>query len=87
MCPYVGGNWSNGANAGLWYVNCNNSASNSNSNIGARLASDLLTARNRTPTGWRAVPHPSGRLSSLHGETSIERGGLRVAAFHFARTA
>jgi len=36
--PYVGGFWSNGADAGLWCVNCSNSASNSYSNIGARLA-------------------------------------------------
>lgn len=34
----MGGNWSQAANAGLWYVNVNNSASNSNSNRGARLA-------------------------------------------------
>ena len=36
--PDVGGRWSNGANAGLWYVNCFNSASNSSTHIGARLA-------------------------------------------------
>ena len=34
---YVGGNWNNEGNCGLWYLNCNNSSSNSNSNIGARL--------------------------------------------------
>ena len=45
MGPNVGGNWSNGANAGLWYVNCNNSASNVNSNIGSRLASDHFTGQ------------------------------------------
>ena len=28
-----GGNWSNGANAGLFYLNVNNAASNSNTNI------------------------------------------------------
>jgi len=38
--PIVGGNWNNAANAGLWNLNVNNSASNSNSNIGARLAND-----------------------------------------------
>jgi hypothetical protein len=36
--PFVGGGWSGGANAGLWYVNCYNSASTSISSIGARLA-------------------------------------------------
>jgi len=38
VLPIVGGNWDNAANAGLWYVNCNNAASNTNTNIGARLA-------------------------------------------------
>lgn len=33
----VGGNWNNGTNAGLWYSNGNNDASNSNTNIGGRL--------------------------------------------------
>ena len=32
----VGGNYSNGSNAGLLYFNANNSSSNANSNIGAR---------------------------------------------------
>lgn len=33
----VGGNWNNGSNAGVSYVNANNSLSNTNSNIGSRL--------------------------------------------------
>lgn len=37
---YNGGNWSNGANAGPFYLNVNNAPSNSNTNIGARLAND-----------------------------------------------
>lgn len=37
---YHGGNWSNGANAGLFCLNVNNSASNANSNIGGRLANE-----------------------------------------------
>lgn len=36
--PYVGGFWSNGASAGLWFVNCYNAASYSFTNVGARLA-------------------------------------------------
>jgi hypothetical protein len=36
--PFVGGYWSNGANAGLWIVHCNYAASRSNSSLGARLA-------------------------------------------------
>lgn len=46
-----GGNWSNGANAGLLYLNVNNAASNANSNIGARLAND----NGQKPSGsWAA---------------------------------
>lgn len=35
-----GGNYGNGSNAGLFYLNVNNAASNANSNIGGRLAND-----------------------------------------------
>ena len=38
---YYGGNWNNGANAGLGALNLNNPASNANSNIGARPAKDI----------------------------------------------
>ena len=34
---YVGGNANNGSNAGLLYANANNSASNTNTNIGSQL--------------------------------------------------
>lgn len=37
---YNGGNWDNGANAGLFYLNVNNAPSNANTNIGARLANE-----------------------------------------------
>lgn len=33
-----GGNWNNGANAGLFYANGNNSRGNANANIGFRSA-------------------------------------------------
>lgn len=36
--PFVGGNWSDAANAGLWYVYCSGAASTSSTSIGARLA-------------------------------------------------
>lgn len=36
MCPIVGGNWNNSVNAGVWAVNCNNVAGNSNNNVGCR---------------------------------------------------
>jgi len=34
---HVGGNFNNGANDGLWYWNLNNTSSNANWNIGARV--------------------------------------------------
>ena len=37
-CVYRGGNWNNGTNAGVFYLNGNNSRSNSNTNIGFRSA-------------------------------------------------
>jgi len=40
----VGGNWNNGSNAGVRTANANNSASNSNNNIGFRLANCALKA-------------------------------------------
>lgn len=36
FCPLSGGNWNNSSNAGVWYLNLNNSRSNSNNNIGFR---------------------------------------------------
>lgn len=48
---YVGGNWSNGTNAGLLYFNANNTSSNSNTNISARLLSNSIIIA-------QAFPHP-----------------------------
>ena len=39
---YRGGNWNNGANAGVFYLNGNNSRTNSNTNIGFRVALALI---------------------------------------------
>ncbi|MDO4305768.1 MAG: hypothetical protein Q4C77_02960 [Eubacteriales bacterium] len=36
--PICGGNWNNTSNAGVFYVNLNNTRTNSNSNIGFRSA-------------------------------------------------
>ena len=41
-CVYRGGNWNNGANAGVFYLNGNNSRSNVNTNIGFRAALALF---------------------------------------------
>ena len=51
---YVGGNWNNGSNAGLLYFNANNTSSNSNSNISAR----LLFPTNLIRLIAQAFPHP-----------------------------
>lgn len=61
---YNGGNWNNGSKAGLFNLNLNNVASNANTNIGSRLASN--TARRRFFTGRRPAhfiwdSHPSFR--------------------------
>lgn len=51
--PYRGGNWNNGANAGLAALNLNNSRANTNTNIGFRPAFG---------SSQKATPH--GALSS-----------------------
>lgn len=43
MCPIAGGNWNNGANAGVWALNLNNVRGNSNNNVGFR--ADSVTPR------------------------------------------
>lgn len=48
----VGGNYSNGSNAGLFYFNANNTSSNANSNIGARLLVLALSSRRLFLTAW-----------------------------------
>ncbi len=57
-----GGNWGNGGNAGLFCLNVNNAPSNSNSNIGCRLAMDDR-ARSGVATAAPTVPNPSGMPS------------------------
>jgi hypothetical protein len=42
MCPISGGNWNNGATAGVWALNLNNVRSNSNDNVGFRADSATL---------------------------------------------
>ena len=49
---FVGGNWNNGGNAGLFYFNANNTSSNSNSNVGARLLVFLFDWRGLSLTAW-----------------------------------
>ena len=47
----VGGNSTNGTNAGPFYWNANNTASNSNTNIGRRLCFIGLVSRMSLPLG------------------------------------
>lgn len=49
MCPICGGNWNNGANAGVWALNWNNSRTNSNDNVGFR--SDSASPRTAQADG------------------------------------
>ena len=49
---FVGGNWNNGGNAGLFYFNANNASSNTNSNVGARLLVFLFDWRGLSLTAW-----------------------------------
>jgi hypothetical protein len=58
---YNGGNWSNGSKAGLFYLNLNNEASNSNANNGGRLANK---------TRRKAYSHESVSRASLFGAFS-----------------
>ncbi|MEO1750738.1 reverse transcriptase/maturase family protein [Thiofaba sp. EF100] len=76
-----GGNWSNGANAGLFYLNVNNDPSNANSNIGARLAMDIA-ARSGAATAAPTALHPSGSLScsAVPGEHQQGAAGGKLAA-------
>ena len=49
----VGGGWNYGSNAGLFYFNANNSSSNSNGNIGARLlVFPMSSLRRLFRTAW-----------------------------------
>ena len=61
----AGGNWNNGANAGVFYVNLNNLRSNANGNIGFRSASASNATRQKlypqgdTPsTGGKRIAFP-----------------------------
>ena len=49
---HVGGYWRNGGNAGLFYFNANNSSSDTNSNVGARLLVFLFDWRGLSLTAW-----------------------------------
>jgi hypothetical protein len=56
MLPHVGGNWNNGANAGVFSVNLNNNATNTNNNIGARAVRLRHNHAQWIPSRGRLVP-------------------------------
>lgn len=80
-----GGNWSNGANAGLFYLNVNNAPSNANTNIGCRLAMGH-SARYGTAKAVPAAPVSSGSPSCpLAGERQQAGAGALASAALFDR--
>ncbi|MBR1868854.1 MAG: hypothetical protein IJ799_02170 [Bacteroidales bacterium] len=64
-CLYVGGNYNQNDNHGLFYVNYN-SASNSNDNIGARILLECL-ANNYLNFMAQAAAHPLVKMSPERG--------------------
>lgn len=75
-----GGNWSNGANAGLFYLNVNDAPSDANTNIGCRLAMGH-SARYGTAKAVPAAPVSSGSPSCpLAGERQQADAGAGALA-------
>ncbi len=58
-CFFYGGNWNYGSQNGLFNLNLNNAASNSNNNIGGRIAKDHI-ARSRGLKGPVTARIPLG---------------------------
>jgi hypothetical protein len=56
MLPHVGGNWNNGASAGVFSVNLNNNATNTNNNNGARAVRLRHNHAQWMPSRGRLVP-------------------------------
>ena len=55
-----GGNWNNGANAGVFALNLNNAPSNMNTNVGARCCAGMLALKAQA----RRNPRPHGAAGS-----------------------
>ena len=71
---YRGGNWNNGTNAGVFYLNGNNSRSNSNTNIGFRSALALfayvLRARLCRSTKAKGTHFPADKAKDERSRSS-----------------
>ncbi len=65
-----GGNWNNGANNGVFYVNFNNDRTNANANIGGRPALPPAGYVCGAPTGIRRRRGQRGPLALPAGETA-----------------
>lgn len=72
-CAYRGGNWNNGANNGVFYLNFNNPRSNVNTNIGGRPALPLAGYECDTPTGGRRCRGQRGPLALPDDSTVREK--------------
>jgi hypothetical protein len=66
MVAIRGGNWNNGANAGVFNLNLNNDRSNSNTNIGARPDFE-------SPRSWRQHGGTKGDSFRRLGAKSVFR--------------
>lgn len=71
----VGGYWNNGSNAGLLYFNANNTSSNSNTNISARLLSNSIIIAQAFPRRLAKIM-PRGR--ELVGHSNALAGNKDV---------
>jgi hypothetical protein len=68
--PIRGGNWNNGANAGVFALNLNNPRSNANANIGFRAAS---------PHRPEVVgPRAYFQCQGIKGSASLPRPAIRA---------
>ena len=73
-CAIRGGNWTNGANNGVFYLSFNNDRSNANTNIGGRPALPPAGYECGAPTGIRRRRGQRGPLALPAGETAGENG-------------
>lgn len=73
MLPIVGGNWNNGANAGVFTVNLNNTSDNDNNNNGARSLRPQLILPSAGSQGSLSC-RVEGRESALGPLASNNRG-------------
>ena len=81
--PYRGGNWNNGANAGLAAVNLNNSRANTNTNIGFRPA--FGSSQKATPHGALSSALSKGCRCLGYRRKTEQAAPVRRAADHKAR--